>query len=171
MIFFKIIISTVILCITSYMGIELAVALKMREEILTDCVTFLKMLKNEMTYMSDSLPTCFERARQSINSRFKDVIGAIVVDMSRFGIEKVDSRIVNNVDELDQLTDYDKEIIISTLKNLGRSDIMSQNNIIENSIGIIENQIKEASEKNKKSSKVYKTIGVISGLIIIVIFI
>ena len=42
--------------------------------------------------------------------------------------------ITNNVNTLEELKDYDKDIIISTLKNLGRSDIDSQNNIIENAI-------------------------------------
>ena len=79
--------------------------------------------------------------------------------------------ITNNVNTLVALKEYDKDIIISTLKNLGRSDLESQNNIIENAITIIEKQIKEANEVKVKSSKVYKTVGIISGLLIVVIFI
>lgn len=171
MIFVKIVISIAILCITSYIGIEMASALKSREEILTDYITFLRLVQNEMMYMANSLPVAFEMSRQRLTSKLKDVIGAIVVDMSEFGINKIDMSITNNVNTLDELNDYDKDIIISTLKNLGRSDIDSQNNIIENAIGIVEKQIKEANINKVKSSKVYKTIGVITGLIIIVIFI
>jgi stage III sporulation protein AB len=171
MIFLKIIIFIAILCITSYIGIEMASSLKAREEILTDYITFLRLVQNEMMYMANSLPVSFEIARQRLNSRLKDVIGAIVVDMSEYGVKKVDMSITNNVNTLDALNDYDKDIIISTMKNLGRSDIDSQNNIIENAIKIIERQIKEANVNKIKSSKVYRTIGVITGLIIIVIFI
>ena len=91
--------------------------------------------------------------------------------MSEFGISKVDMSISNNINLLDELNDYDKDIIISTLKNLGRSDINSQSNIIENAISIVEKQIKEANENKVRSSKVYRTMGVITGLIIVVIFI
>ena len=56
MIFIKIIISLAILCITSYIGIEMASALKSREEILTDYITFLRLLQNEMIYITNSLP-------------------------------------------------------------------------------------------------------------------
>ena len=108
---------------------------------------------------------------ERINSILKDAIGAIVLDMSEFGISKVDMSISNNINLLDELNDYDKDIIISTLKNLGRSDINSQSNIIENAISIVEKQIKEANENKVRSSKVYRTMGVITGLIIVVIFI
>lgn len=171
MIFIKIIISIAILCITSYIGIEMAAALKSREQILTDMITFLKLVQNEMVYMLNSLPVSYEMSRQRLTSSLKDVIGAIVVDMSKYGIDKIDMSITNNVNTLTSLKEYDKDIIISTLKNLGRSDLESQNNIIENAITIIEQQIKEANEVKIKSSKVYKTVGIISGLLIVVIFI
>lgn len=171
MIFIKVVISIVILCITSYIGIEMASALKSREEILTDFITFLRLVQNEMIYMANSLPVSFEMSRQRLSSKLKDVIGAIVVDMSEFGLNKVDMSITNNINDLDELNNYDKDILISTLKNLGRSDIDSQSNIIENAINIVEKQIKEANINKIKSSKVYKTVGVITGLIIVVIFI
>lgn len=171
MIFIKIIISIVILFITSYIGIEMAGALKSREEILTDMITFLRLVQNEMMYMLNSLPTAYEMSRQRLNTELKNVLGAISLDMSKLGTGKVDASITNNINSIKCLNDYDKEIIISTLKNLGRSDLESQYNIIENGITIINKQIKEANEIKNKNSKVYKTIGVITGLMIVIIFI
>ena len=55
MIFVKIIIAIAILFITSYLGIELANSLKSREEVLTDMITFLRLVQNEMMYMLNSL--------------------------------------------------------------------------------------------------------------------
>ena len=55
------------------------------------------------------------------------------------------------------------------LKNLGRSDLDGQINIIENGINIIENQIKEANDIKIKNSKLYKTVGVIAGIMIVII--
>lgn len=171
MIFVKIIIAIAILFITSYMGMELANSLKSREEVLTDMITFLRLVQNEMMYMLNSLPTAYEMSRQRLNTELKNVLGAISLDMSEFGVEKIDASITNNINSIKCLNDYDKEIIISTLKNLGRSDLESQYNIIENGITIINKQIKEANEIKNKNSKVYKTIGVITGLMIVIIFI
>lgn len=171
MIFVKIIIAIAILFITSYMGMELANSLKSREEVLTDMITFLRLVQNEMMYMLNSLPTAYEMSRQRLNTELKNVLGAISLDMSKLGTGKVDASITNNINSIKSLNEYDKEIIISTLKNLGRSDLESQYNIIENAISIINKQIKEANEIKNKNSKVYKTIGVITGLVIVIIFI
>lgn len=149
----------------------MANSLKSREEILTDMITFLKMTKNEMMYMLNSLPVAYEMSRQRLTTILKDAIGAIVVDMHEYGLNKIDISIQENINDIKSLEAYDKDIIISTLKNLGRSDLESQSNIIENAITILEKQIKEANDVKIKNSKVYKTVGVITGLIIVVIFI
>ena len=83
----------------------------------------------------------------------------------------IDKSIVDNISKLDELTEYDKNVCISTLKNLGRSDVDGQINIIDNTISILENQIKEANEIKNSNSKVYKTVGTIAGLMIVIIFI
>ena len=57
----KILICIAIVCITSYMGIELASSLNKREKILIDMVTFLKLVQNEKKYIQKgrcSRPLC-----------------------------------------------------------------------------------------------------------------
>ena len=171
MIGIKIVISIAILCITSYIGIELSSSLNRREKILVDMVTFLRLVKNEMKYMLSSLPEVFEKSRQGLNSIIKYSIGSIVVDMEKYGVESVDKSIQTNIDSIEELSVYDKQVIISTLKNLGKGDIDTQSNIISNSIEILDRQVKEAKNKKESNTKVYRTVGVISGLLIIVIFI
>ena len=99
-------------------------------------------------------------------------MGKIVVDMlknNETGL--IEQSIVNNVSKLDSLNDYDKNVFISTLKSLGKSDLESQISIIENGINILQNQIKEANDTKMKNSKLYKTVGTITGIMIVVIFI
>ena len=100
------------------------------------------------------------------------VIGQIVVDMLTFdNLSLIEKSMVDNFAKLEELTEYDKNVCISTLKNLGRSDIDGQINIIDNTISILENQIKEANEIKNNNSKVYKTVGTIAGIMIVIIFI
>ena len=171
MLLIKIILGIVIVCITGHIGIEMSNMLKAREEILTEYITFVTLVKNEMIYMRDTLPHAFEICRQKLKTNLKDVIGAIVVDMEKYGVEKVDISIESNVNNLDVLEEEERQIISSTLKNLGRSDVDSQINIINNSIEVVKRQIKEAIDKKNKNTKVYKTVGIITGLIVVVIFI
>lgn len=171
MIGIKIVIGIVIICISGYIGIEMSSNLKAREEVLKDFSTFLTMLKSQMIYLNSSIPTAFEYSRQTLNSQLKYAIENIVMDMTKFGVSKVDISIEENIKTLECLTKEDELFISSTLKNIGISDIDSQTNIIENAINITEEKIKEAKDKKNKDSKVYKTVGLIAGIIVVVIFI
>ena len=168
----KIVISIAIVSLTGYIGYLKALKLKKREYILREMVTFLNLVKNEIKYMLNLLPNVYETSRQKLTTDLKVVIGQIVVDMLTFdNLSFLNKSIIDNVSKLDELTDYDKNIFISTLKNLGRSDVDGQINIIDNTIAILENQIKEANEIKNSNSKVYKTVGTIAGLMIVIIFI
>ena len=144
--------------------------LKYREQILRDMVTFLGLVENEIKYMMSILPNAYESSRQKLLTELKNVIGQIVEDMLATDSEMcIDQSIVRNISNLTELTDYDKNVFISTLRNLGRSDLDGQINIIENGINIIDNQIKEANDIKLKNSKLYKTVGVIAGIMIVII--
>ncbi len=172
MIVIKIIISVFIVILTAYIGAYKAMKLKQRERILREMVTFLKLVGNEIKYMMNILPNAYEIARQKLNTELKVKIGQIVVDMlDSNNITYIEGSIEKNISEIESLDKYDKDIIISTLKNLGRSDIDGQMNIIQNTINILENQISEANENKRTNSKLYRTIGIISGLMLVIIFI
>lgn len=170
MVFFKFVISIGIIAGCSYIGIYKSKALKSREYILRDMVTFLGLVENEIKYMLSILPNAYESARQKLITSLKDKMGIIVVDMLNLENEYlIDQSIVKNISDIKEITDYDKNVFISTLKNLGRTDLEGQINIIENGINIIENQIKEANNIKLKNSKLYKTVGAIAGIMIVII--
>lgn len=168
----KFLLSFSIIVLSGYVGIIKSKKLVTREQILREMVVFLNLVKNDIRYMMNILPNAYEIARQKLNTNLKIAIGKIVVDMINYSSNTMlEQSITKNISEIEELTKYDKEVFISTLKNLGRSDLESQINIIDNSINIIENQIKEANEIKLKNSKLYRTVGVITGLMIVIVFI
>lgn len=168
----KFIISIIIVLITTYIGFSKSKKLRYREYILRDTVTFLELVKNEINYNMNILSNAYEVSRQKLNTSLKDAIGQIVADMlTQNSIEKIDFSIVDNISRLSELTDYDKNVIISIFRNLGRSDIDSQINIINNGIYTLENQIKEANDVKLTNEKMYRNMGALVGLMIVVIFI
>ena len=172
MIVVKSIISIAIVCLSAYIGTYKSRKLKEREHILREMVTFLKLVENEIKYMMNILPNAYEIARQKLNTELKIKIGQIVVDMlDSENLTFVECSIEKNISDIECLEKYDKEVIISTLKNLGRSDIEGQINIIENTINVLETQISEANEIKNTNSKLYRTIGIITGIMLVIIFI
>lgn len=172
MIIFKIILCFVIVALCGYIGNLKSKKLKDREYILRESITFLNLVGNEIRYMMNILPNAYESARLKLTTSLKDAMGQIVVDMLTFeSYTLVDQSIVRNISNIDELTEYDKNVFISTLKNLGRSDLDSQTNIIENGVEILGNQVKEANEFKLVNSKLYRTMGIITGLMIVIIFI
>lgn len=168
----KLVISASIVGISTYIGTYKARKLKEREYVLRDTITFLKLVENEIKYMMNILPNAYEIARQKLNTELKIKIGNIVIDMLEMrNIELVENSIEKNISDISCLEDYDKNVIISTLKNLGRSDVEGQINIIENGITTLENQVTEANEVKLTNSKLYRTIGIIAGLMLVIIFI
>ncbi len=172
MIAFKIIIGGLIVVVTTYIGFLVAKKLQKREETLRETILFFDMVENEIRYMLNVLPNAYESARQRLKGDLKIVIGQIVVDMlASDNYELSGKTISSNINLLKELTSYDKEVIISTLKNLGRSDVDAQVNILENAKRTIQVQIDEAIEYKNKNSKLYKAVGTIAGMIIVIILV
>ncbi len=172
MIAFKIIIGGLIVVVTTYIGFLVAKKLQKREETLRETILFFDMVENEIRYMLNVLPNAYESARQRLKGDLKIVIGQIVVDMlASDNYELSVKTISSNINLLKELTSYDKEVIISTLKNLGRSDVDAQVNILENAKRTIQVQIDEAIEYKNKNSKLYKAVGTIAGMMIVIILV
>lgn len=171
MIILKIILAIAIIGITTYLGMLKSKKLYDREYILREMVSFLIGVQNEIKYCLSLLPNAYEVSRMGLKTTLKQAIGNISLDMLKEEEFAIDRSIVDNISDIEPLTVYDKNIIISTLKNLGKSNVESQMNIIQNNILTIENQIKEANEIKLKSSRMYRTIGMLSGLIIVVLFV
>lgn len=172
MIAFKIIIGGLIVVVTTYIGFLVAKKLQKREETLRETILFFDMVENEIRYMLNVLPNAYESARQRLKGDLKIVIGQIVVDMlANDNYELSGKTISSNINLLKELTSYDKEVIISTLKNLGRSDVDAQVNILENAKRTIQVQIDESIEYKNKNSKLYKAVGTIAGMMIVIILV
>lgn len=170
MLAFKFAISIAIIALSGYVGMYQAKKLKNREYILRDMVTFLGLVENEIKYMLSILPNAYEASRQKLLTELKNVIGRIVEDMLEANYQtQIEQSIVENISNIKDISDYDKNVFISTLRNLGNSDLDGQINIIKNSIATINNQIKEANEIKLKNSKLYRTVGVIAGIMIVII--
>ena len=78
---------------------------------------------------------------------------------------------INSVENNKQFNDEDKDIIKTFGKLLGKTDIKGQVSEIKLMQNLIEKQIANAELEKNKNVKLYKTMGIISGLGICIILI
>ena len=79
--------------------------------------------------------------------------------------------ITNEISKLEELTPYDKQVIASGIIELGKTDVEGQIAVINMTCSTLENQLADSIEDKKKNSKLYKTVGLATGLMIAIIFI
>lgn len=161
--------SILVVIVSAALGLNKSKKFVEREHILSESITLFKRLQNEIVYLLSPLPNAIESARINLNTQLKDVVGSIGLSILKgsFNLHSVEMEL----NALFQLTQYDKQIIASGLVSLGMSDVSSQIGIIANTIELLESQKNDAREEKVKNSKLYKTVGLISGVMLAIIFI
>lgn len=171
-VFFKIICALVIILASSYLGYNKASLYSKREKVIRDFSIFFNRIKAEILYTQNTVPNLIENNRQDLYIDVKNSLGAISTDMlineSKFSIEK---SIEKNINEIKCLEETDKNYIIKGLNFLGKTDIEGQQSIIENTISLLDIQIKDAKDMENKNSKLYKKLGILLGIFLVVIVI
>ena len=169
MLIIRVLIAIGIVLIASLLGIKKAKKYELREYVLKETIDLFNGMQNEMEYTLSSIPNAIESIRMRFKTKLKDVLGNISFEMLKYNMEK--NIIINEIDTLEELTAYDKQIISMSLIELGKTDIKGQIGIIKSTCANLEGQLKEATDDRQKNSKLYKTVGVATGLIIAIIFI
>lgn len=169
MLIIRVLIAIGIVVISSLIGIKKAKKYESREYILKETIDLFKGIQNEMEYTLSSIPNAIESIRIRFKTRLRDVLGAVSFEMLKHNIQL--NTITNEIENLEELTAYDRQIISLGLIELGKTDIKGQIGIIKSTCINLERQLKEATDERQKNSKLFKTVGVATGLIIAIIFI
>lgn len=132
------------------------------------------MLKNEINYSLTPLSEAFEiisgRVEGSIQFLFKD-IGAFLQTNHLASLEKMNDMIIEKSLYNSCFNQNDKKLIISFIKSLGLMDKDSQINNIKLHVEQVEHEIENIKNNEIKNNKLFRTLGVLSGIFVIVIFI
>jgi len=169
MIMLKLILAGGIIAACTGLGISKSKKYESREYILRETIMLFKGIENEIKYSLTTIPNAIEIVRQNMRTYLKDVLGAIVVNMLKGNISAFDLSL--ELDRLVELTSYDKQIISQGLSMLGNSDVDGEMGVISLSLANLETQLEDAIENKKKNSKLYKTVGMATGLMIAIVFI
>lgn len=169
---FKIIGSIIVVCATSFLGYFYSKDCGKRPNQLRDLQALFQMFENEISFLSNLLTDAFNRIYKTSNSEisviFKDT-ALILENDGSIGASEAWSNAINGNIKKTALNKEDEEILISFGKMLGNSDLEGQ---IKN-IRLTECQLKlqeqKAEEYKKKNESMYKALGVLCGLAIVII--
>ncbi len=137
-----------------------------RAKLLGRIITGLNLLKTDIGYGKKDLKTALSVIGKNhdieLFSKTAEAIG-------EKGVKKALNDALMVCDE--PLKDGDKEPILALSENLGMTDVDSQVGAIETAIVSLDFALKEAEEDYKRLGKMYRSVGVLGGLLGAIIFI
>ncbi len=156
---------------TSFIGFSLASDCSKRPRSLRELQSLLQMLENEISYLSNLLSEAFNRIYESTNSQTSILFREAAKNLSTHGITADaawEKAIEENYAKL-SLNKEDKTVLISFGNMLGNSDLEGQINNIKLMSSQLKLQELKAEEMRTKNEKMYRSLGVLSGLAIVII--
>ncbi len=158
-------ISIIIVC--TYLGIIKAKLYENRVTELNKFQNALVMFKSKIEFTYEPLKSIFEDISKVIYKDNENIFYLTIKkdnDINSSWCEAI-NEINNNLDN------EDKEVIKMLGKLLGKTDIKGQVNEIALTQNLIEKQIKKAESEKSRNVKLYKTMGIVFGIGICIIFI
>lgn len=167
-------VSIIIIISTGSIGYILAYRHIQRLQQLKNLYLAFQLLETEILYASTPLPAAMkkvgEKANKSISSFFTDT-SRILNSKMGFSIEEAWTKAIENNFKFTALVWEDKEVVIDFGNNLGCTDRENQGKNFQLAYLQLKKQQEAAEYLRMKNEKMYKSLGILIGIAIVIIFI
>lgn len=169
MIIIKFISLLAIVVLSSYVGVIISNKYKNRVTELKELKKALNIFETKIKYTYEPIPDIFSQMSKSLKMN----IGEIFENASNKMQENNASYAFETaVDEAKtSLNKEDLDVLKGLSKLLGKTDVEGQISQIELTDNFIDSQIEKAKSEYEKNAKLYKTLGIVSGLAIVIILV
>ncbi len=165
----KIIILLLIILISSFLGIIFSKKYYFRLNELKQIKTILNILENKIKFTYEPIPEIFLQISEKFNGNIKEIIKKTIENINKTDIGNSWEKSIDTVNS--NLLKEDREIIKGLGKLLGKTDVegqISQFNLINE---FLNTQINKAEKNREKGERLYKKLGFIFGIVIVIILI
>ena len=169
MLILKLSVAIAIVAICTVLGMMKSKKYESREYILREAIGMFKGIKNEINYTLTPIPNAIEAVRQNMKTVLREVMGAVSFELLQYNVSV--ENVANEIARLEELTPYDRQVISNGIISLGKTDVEGQMGVINMTCNTLGNQLEDSIEDKKKNSKLYKTVGLATGLVIAIVFI
>lgn len=129
----------------------------------------LNIFKTKINFTYEPIPEIFNQISESMETNISGIFRKASYNMN-FKPAGEAWNIAMDTDILN-ISSEDKTILKNLGKLLGKTDLKGQLNQIELTTSFLENQIKKAEIEREKNEKLYRTLGMIIGLGIVIILV
>lgn len=127
----------------------------------------LNIFKTKIKFTYEPIPEIFDSISKNTNSR---VGGIFKIASNNMKFETAGSAWSKAVDtDILNINSEDRDILKSLSKLLGQTDVVGQVNQIDLTSNFIDSQILKAESERAKNERMYRTLGMIAGLSIVII--
>ena len=165
----KTILLFVIFSLSTGIGILISKMYENRVKELREFKNILNIIKTKIKFTYEPLTEIFNQISQEKSSKIEEIFENMTYKLA---FENVKYSWMDAIQEADiSITQEDKDILKELGKVLGQTDADSQVNEIVVTESFLNMQIEKAEEARKKNQKMYKTLGVVVGLVFVIILI
>lgn len=162
----KILIYTFIFLLCSLIGMLLSKKYVNRVNELKEFKNALNIFKTKIKYTYEPLPDIFGDISSNTNTNISNVFRIAKSKMAKLSAQDA-WNIALELDDLN-INSEDKNVLTNLGNLLGKTDIAGQLNQIELTSDFLEVQIQKAEKERSRNEKLYKTLGMVIGLAIVI---
>lgn len=165
----KIIIYTFIFLSCSLIGILISRKYINRVNELKEFKNALNIFKTKIRYTYEPIPEIFAEISENVNSNISSVFKQASSKMDVLAAGEA-WNLALKMDDLN-INEEDRNALKNLSKLLGKTDLQGQLNQIEMTSDFLDKQIRKAEKEKDRNEKLYRTLGMILGLTIVIILI
>ena len=171
--YIRIISAMVIIATSSFLGFSFSNKLRNTVKDIKEIIRFLNLFQNEIMYTFDSIPNIFKKLARSNNSSFYKNLNDLGDSLKDFKYHSLKEGFLKEFSNSNSfsLSKEDLESVGNLLSSIEEMDPEGIQRIFKITLDYFEKRLKDEEEKYKKNSKVYISLGISLGLVIVTVFI
>ncbi len=169
MVVLKFIILIMIFIASNFIGKMIAQKYSTRLDELKELKNNLSIFKTKIKFTYETIPNIFEQISKSSSKNIGKIFKNAKEKMKNTTAQKAWEEAVFESET--NLTKTDLETINMLSKMLGKTDVEGQVSQIDITLNFLDKQILEAEEEKAKNEKMYKKLGTVMGLALVIILI
>ena len=124
-------------------------------------------MKTKIKFTYEPLAEIFKQISKDNESEVEKIFGQMANQITYYQAKNVWENCIQDADI--SIKQEDKDILKKLGKLLGQTDIEGQISEIEVIENFLDMQIENAEDERKKNQKMYKTLGIVAGLVFVII--
>lgn len=163
----KYILLIVIFGLSTGIGILISKSYENRVIELKEFKNVLNIMKTKIKFTYEPLAEIFKQISKDNQTNVERIFGQMANQITYYPTKDVWENCIQDADI--SIKQEDKDILKRLGKLLGQTDVEGQISEIEVTQSFLDTQIEKAEEEKKKNQKMYKTLGIVTGLVFVII--